>query len=218
MNHSATLQTKICGITRIEDATCCVAAGADAIGLNFYRGSKRYVEPEIAADIVQFHGTDIATVGVFVNSTHDEIESIVKEVGLSHVQFHGDERRELMFELKNSLPGVQFIRAIRIVDGNLTAAQSEIDQWTAAEVDMILLDAASVGEFGGTGKRLDWSRLDQLRFERPWLLAGGLDPDVVGDAIRIARPDGVDVASGVEEAPGVKDHELIERFMMSAIF
>lgn len=218
MNPIAPLRTKICGITRIEDATCCVAAGADAIGLNFYSQSKRFVDQELATDIVLFHGNDIATVGVFVNASFDEIKLTTREVGLSHVQLHGDEPDGLLRGLRAVLKGVQFIRAVRIKNGDLESAQQEIEKWEAVDVDMILLDAASAGSFGGTGKQLDWRRLDQLKFQCPWLLAGGLGPKNVGEAIRVAGPDGVDVASGVEESPGVKDHRLIEEFMTAAIF
>ena len=213
------IRTKICGITRLEDATACVEAEADAIGFNFYKKSKRYIEPALAAEISQTLPTTFAKVGVFVNAGAEEIMMTVSLARLSHVQLHGDEDPDLIGQLSRFVsPETQLIRAVRVIDNDLKAAQKEIATWEDAGADLILLDAASAGSFGGTGKRLDWKALTSLSFRTRWLLAGGLNPEVVSEAIESAKPDGVDVASGVEDSPGVKNKMLIQKFVQRSRF
>lgn len=207
------IRIKICGITRVEDANAAQAAGADAIGLNFYEKSKRYIEPSAAASIANAVKTSVSVAGVFVNSPNEEVCEIAQQVGLSHIQLHGDEQPSMIGELKAILPDTLTIRAVRIRDEGFDQAQAEIAQWQDAGVDAILLDAASVGAFGGTGKRLDWKSLNLLKIDVPWLLAGGLNPENVAEAIGACQPDGVDVASGVESSPGIKGLKMIQNFV-----
>ena len=210
------IQVKICGITTVANAETAGVAKADAIGFNFYAKSKRYVEPETAAKIAQSVGGEVAFVGVFVNALVDEIISISKTVSLTHVQLHGDEQPEIVARIREALPDVKIVRAVRIMDNDIDAAQSEINRWQTAGIDLILLDAGSLEAYGGTGEQLDWAKLEKLSFDVPWLLAGGLGPENVAEAIRIAKPMGVDVASGVESAPGLKDAERVNEFTLKA--
>ena len=207
------IRTKICGITRAEDAIIAADAGADAIGLNFYAGSKRFVDPQVAQQVANAVRGRVALVGVFVNSSLEEVSDIVNQVGLSHVQFHGDEQPSIVAYMKTRLAGTFSIRAVRIREDDFESAQNEINQWQNAGVDAVLLDAAAVGAYGGTGERLNWRALSQLEFKIPWLLAGGLDPDNVASAITACEPGGVDVASGVELSPGIKSEMLICKFV-----
>lgn len=207
------IRTKICGITRAEDAIIAADAGADAIGLNFYAGSKRFVDPQVAQQVANAVRGRVALVGVFVNSSLEEVSDIVNHVGLSHVQFHGDEQPSIVADMKTRLAGTFSIRAVRIREDDFESAQNEINQWQNAGVDAVLLDAAAVGAYGGTGERLNWRALSQLEFKVPWLLAGGLDPDNVTSAITACEPGGVDVASGVELSPGIKSEMLICKFV-----
>ncbi len=210
------IRTKICGITRVEDANAALEAGADAIGLNFYEKSKRYIDPSVALEIADAVKAKMAVVGVFVNSPMQNISEIAKRVGLSHIQLHGDEVPESIESLRRLIEGGKIIRAIRIFDTDLATAQSEIDRWESAGTDMVLLDAASLAAFGGTGKQLDWNRLNELSFKVPWLLAGGLMPENVAAAIGLCQPNGVDVASGVEISPGIKDLNQTREFVFAA--
>jgi len=210
------IRTKICGITRVEDALTAAEAGADAIGLNFYALSKRFIEADSAKPIADALRDRVALVGVFVNSTLEEVCDIAERVGLSHIQFHGDELPTMVAELKSKHPNTLTIRAVRVREDDFEAAQSEIDQWQDAGIDAVLLDAASIGSFGGTGKKLNWGALEQLTMNVPWLLAGGLDCENVADAIATCNPDGVDVASGVESSPGIKDAELVRKFVQNS--
>ena len=211
------IQVKICGVTSVSNANLVETAGADAIGFNFYFKSKRYVEPKMAAKIVEFVGGRIIFVGVFVNASASEIESIANTVTLTHVQLHGDEQPEIVAAIKEAaLPDVKIIRAVLVMDNDLDAAQLEIDRWQSAGCDLILLDAGTLQAYGGTGEQLDWARLEKLSFDVPWLLAGGLGPENVAEAIRLTKPNGVDVASGVESEPGVKDSDSVIVFCREA--
>lgn len=212
------IKTKICGITRIEDAIASVEAGADAIGLNFYHKSKRFVEAKAAKSIANSVREQLAIVGVFVNSSAEEVSEVAEQVGLDFVQLHGDESPELAVRLRELLnPSTRMIRAIRVPADDLQFAQQEVDSWEAFGIDMLLFDPASADAFGGTGKRLDWSTLSKLTIQRPWLLAGGLTPENAAQAISASGPNGADVASGVEVRPGVKDHEAIVSFVKNVL-
>lgn len=218
-------RTKICGITTREDAVDAVNLGSEAIGLNFYVKGKRYIDPKSANEIslsVKEQGFGKSNVvGVFVNETPSAICEIVRSVGLDVVQLHGDEAPELLESLSTRLPDhVKIIRAIRTQTGSLDYAktQLEINRWTQAGIDGLLLDAASPNskEYGGTGSRLEWTNINQLTFTIPWILAGGLNADNVIEAIITARPDGIDLASGVESSPGVKVRAQVESVLQNA--
>ena len=209
---------KICGITSSDDARAAVAAGADAIGLNFYPRSKRFVSPEVAAQIAAALPDDVIAVGVFVNTAAEEINEVARQVGLDCVQLHGDEPPAFAAQLA---PGVLVVRAHRCgVDGLAPLAQYLTACRAAGRVpDAVLVDADAGGDYGGTGEAADWSlvaREKHVLGEVPLVLAGGLTADNVAAAVTAVRPHGVDVASGVESAPGQKDAALVQRFVAAA--
>lgn len=201
---------KICGITSPADAKLAVEFGADAIGLNFYSRSLRSVTATKAKEIAE-NLNDAHVVGVFVNESADTINQLVQSVGLDFVQLHGDEPTELV-----SAIDAKIIKVIRIMDQNFDAVIEIANQWKAAGAKAVLLDAGSKADYGGTGKQLDWRAITALRTELPLLLAGGLNCDNVAHAISIAKPHGVDVASGIEKFPGSKDVETMRKFVESA--
>jgi phosphoribosylanthranilate isomerase len=196
---------KICGVTTVEDAELCVTAGADAIGLNFYTGSPRYVSPEAARLIVDAIAGRALTVGVFVDATYEQILENTEQTQIACVQLHGDESPEQLLRL---LPHAY--KAIRVRDADsLTQARRYGGRH-------ILLDAYVAGQAGGTGARFPWKFAAELARERNVTLAGGLDPDNVAEAVAFVQPFCVDVASGVERAPGRKDPERVHAFIAAA--
>ena len=213
---------KICGITNSEDALVAVAAGADAIGLNFYSPSPRSVTNERAAEIAAELPIDVARIGVFVNADATTIRTTTAAVGLDWIQLHGDERPRLLADLPD---GVRLIRAFRLHHNDDLAAVIEyvgVCRTSSRIPDAILLDAFDPIRFGGTGLTLPWKILQDGRLARlglPILLAGGLTPDNVADAIRQAGPGvtAVDTASGVESSPGVKDSDKVRQFVEHAL-
>jgi len=210
---------KICGVTSVDDAIMIATAGANAIGLNFYAKSKRYISPEAAREIRDAVADQMAVVGVFVNSSASEVADIAKQVGLNIVQFHGDESADLMADFHRLCPDVGIVRAFRVGIDGTAALQQSLDELTAADVPLtaILVDALVAGEYGGTGQQVD----PQLLQNRPttWppvILAGGLTPTTVSAAIQAVRPWGVDTASGVELSPGVKCPLQVQQFVRVA--
>ena len=200
------LFVKICGITRFEDAVAAADLGARALGFNFYKESKRYIQPEKAIEIIEQLPGHILKVGLFVNSPKDEIENIDSRLELDLLQFHGDETPEFCEKW-----GDKVIRAFRIERENQL---EEIKKYSFAR--MIIIDAAIAGQFGGTGELSDWDiAVKAKEYGVPLLLAGGLTPANVSKAIQIVKPFGVDVAGGVESSPGIKDKEKIRAFMHS---
>jgi phosphoribosylanthranilate isomerase len=242
MNQEKSLpfQIKICGLTRPADANSALQAGADAVGLNYYRHSSRFVGDEQADLIVQEvmrskrakFDTRPCLVGVFVNARLDAILDKIVRHQLSAVQFHGDEEPSEMFQLQqqlklNPLTGtgskeISFIRALRINRQphdprghvlNLDQIVHQSRPWIEAGVSAILLDAASASQYGGTGLTLDWAAVSQIDLGVPIILAGGLNPMNIAEAIRISKVRAVDVASGVESAIGIKDEHLLRLFV-----
>ena len=199
-----TVRVKICGITTVDDAIAAREAGAWAIGVNFFPNSPRYVVPERAADIVAAV-PEVLCVGVFVNESRERVESIADDVGLGALQFHGDENPAYCRHWERPV-----VKAFRIRDAASVAGAQGFD------VDFILADAHADGLYGGSGRVLPWTLLAEMDKAR-LILAGGLDPDNVADAVRAVRPYAVDVASGVEATPGRKDSEKIRRFVEHAI-
>ena len=197
------VEVKICGVTTVRDAMRCVELGADAIGLNFWSGSSRSVDLANAADIVAH--TRVPVVGVFVDSTAAEIREIARRTGIEWVQLHGDEPPELVAEL---LP--RAYKAIAAKDGSV------VELCRRYPGEHLLLDASVPGMRGGTGRTFDWAIAAEVAAERRLTLAGGLTPDNVRQAIHVVRPYRVDVASGVESAPGRKDPERVRRFIQAA--
>jgi phosphoribosylanthranilate isomerase len=208
---------KICGVTSAKDAQVAALAGADAIGLNFYPGSKRYVDPTFAEKVVAGVPARVDRVGIFVNSPPEEILGIADRLKLTWIQLHGDETPKTLKEL----PGRSIISAFRLRDSGVTPVREFLAECQQLDVtpSAILFDVARPGEYGGTGHTLDWSSIgavrDQFR-QLPLVLAGGLTPFNVAEAVAAVRPDAVDVASGIESKPGIKDMLLVRAFVQSA--
>jgi phosphoribosylanthranilate isomerase len=195
---------KICGITSCADALAAVAAGADALGFNFYRPSPRYISPETAREITNQLPTSVLKVGVFVNEELESVVRIVTEVGLSGVQLHGDESPEYC----EALAGNYIIKVFRAGD------DFDIEAYT---VEAIMLDTKDDMLRGGTGRIFDWSLAHRPESSKPRLfLAGGLSPENVAEAITTVRPYAVDACSSLEISPGRKDHARMRAFVAAA--
>ncbi|MDY0068283.1 MAG: phosphoribosylanthranilate isomerase [Porticoccaceae bacterium] len=199
-------RVKICGITRPEDARAAADAGADAIGMVFYPGSARRVTVEGALPIAAAVGPLVTTVALFVNPGVELVRDVLARVRPALLQFHGDEDNAFCAQF-----GHPFIKAIRVrPDTDPAAAMAPFDGASG-----FLFDAWSADAYGGTGKTFDWGKLGGLG-GFPLILAGGLDPGNVGEAVRRVRPYAVDVSGGVESAPGIKDPDSIARFVAAA--
>lgn len=209
---------KICGITNVADARVAAEAGADALGLNFFSKSRRFVASAAAREIAAAVPAGVTRVGVFVNQSAAEISQIITALGLDCVQLHGDEPAEIVSELPVD---VKIVRAFRCGRAGLAPLASYLKSCCAVGrvPDLVLVDADAAGEFGGSGQRADWARVarerDLIRGV-PLVLAGGLAPENVAEAIATVRPDGVDVASGVESSPGNKDAAKVRGFVAAA--
>lgn len=196
---------KHCGITSVEDAQLAVEAGAWALGINFWQGSPRRCEPDVAQLIgLQLHRA-VLLCGVFVNAPIDEIELAVRTAGLSLVQLHGEEDPGFCAEVSRRT-GAKVIKATRV------RSRASLRAAAAYDTDFHLLDAYVEGVPGGTGKTIDPQLLRDARLPAPVILGGGLTPDNVADAIAAAKPFAVDVASGTETAAGVKDPIALRAF------
>lgn len=195
------VRIKICGITRAEDAFAAEKAGAHALGFIFYKKSKRYIEPGIAASIIKQLNPFIIKVAVFVNEDYNIINQICADIGLTHVQLHGDETPEFAEQIN-----VPVIKALNYSE----SLGSNIHTW---EKYPLLIDSGSSALRGGTGITIPWKNLKPLIQNKKIILAGGLNPDNVNKAIKIIRPYAVDVNSGVEKSPGIKNRDLIEKLI-----
>ena len=204
------VKVKICGITNIDDARHAARSGADELGFNFYEKSPRYIDPKVAAELIRQLPENVVKVGLFVNSPAKQVAEIAASVGLDVIQLHGDEEAAYLTELAE-LTDRSIMKAIRF------RPEMEPAEWAELDVHAILLDSYSEG-YGGSGKTIDWHLLRRSveRFPATIYLAGGLDPDNVAEAIRIVKPYAVDVASGVESAPGRKDPEKVAAFIKAA--
>ena len=200
------VKVKFCGITRLEDAETAAALGADAVGFVFYEKSPRYIGPAAAAEIIRRLPPFVCKVGLFVNSEKHKVESVVRETGIDLVQYHGDES-PVQCE-SGSKPWMKAIRVSPEMDVQAEAARY-------ARASAIFLDAHDPTAYGGTGQCFDW-RVIPRKLPRPVILAGGLTPENVGKAIRIAVPYGVDVSGGIESSKGIKDPVKMERFITEA--
>jgi phosphoribosylanthranilate isomerase len=189
---------KVCGITRTEDAALAVSLGARALGFLFWPGSPRYIEPSRARAIVRTLAPFVTPVGLFVNQPVDEVNRIAAEVGLGAVQLHGDESVEYLDRVERPV-----VKALSISED---LDVPDVDRWPARVV--LLLDSHDP-ERGGPRQTADWTRAARVAATRPAILAGGLRPENVAEAMARVRPFGIDVSSGVEAAPGVKDHERL---------
>ncbi|SDY67569.1 phosphoribosylanthranilate isomerase [Acinetobacter kyonggiensis] len=201
-------RAKICGITRIQDIQSVVQAGADAIGFVFYPPSPRSVTLEQAKVLVKHVPAYVQTVGLFVNATGDEIAQVLQQIPLDMIQFHGDETPE-QCQVIAQHTGRRWYKAIQVKpDLNVIDVIKSYQQVGASAV---LLDAWHPELKGGTGHQFDWSQFPKL--DIPLILAGGLNPENIEDAITTTGAYAVDVSGGVESAKGIKDQQLIERFM-----
>jgi len=209
-------RVKICGVTGVDDALLAVESGADAIGLNFYEKSPRFCADDRARQVCQAIPRDFCKVGVFVNATAEAIRETAHELGLHLVQLHGDEPPEFIAQLR----GLPVMKAFRLAS-DYVAVGAYLDRCHAlrAMPRMVLVDAHKSGQFGGTGATLDWHAVAANRQAfrgLPLVLAGGLTPANVAEAIAVAHPWAVDTASGVEAKPGLKSHDLVRAFVAAA--
>jgi phosphoribosylanthranilate isomerase len=194
---------KICGITNVKDAVAAVEAGADALGFIFYDQSPRWIQPGDAAKIIRELPPLVAKVGVFVNPPEETVRQTIRESGIDTLQFHGDESPEFCrrFALK-------VIKAFRVRD------EQSLHQMPEYKQEAWLLDTYVAGKLGGSGEQFNWELACQaVKLSQQVILAGGLTPQNVALAVRQVRPFAVDVSSGVEVAPGQKDHRKIQEFI-----
>jgi len=197
---------KICGIKTVTDALAAIEAGADYLGFNFYPKSVRFIEKNVCAEITSVlkkEHPQIKLVGVFVNSLMEEVKGILDTCSLDLAQLHGDETPEMLNELDG--------RAFKAFRG----IPESINGFARNEPPAFLVDAAVKGVYGGSGVTADWSGAAELAKKYPLLLAGGLTPENVAEAIGRVKPWGVDVASGVESAPGKKDPTKMKAFVQA---
>jgi phosphoribosylanthranilate isomerase len=199
------IKIKICGITNLEDAKVAVEAGADALGFVFYVQSPRSIEPAVAKRIIAQLPPFVLPVGVFVNHDRETIRNVHDECGLAFAQLHGDETPSFCESL-----GRPVLRALRLRDRGSLLALAEYKGRMG--VRGFVVDAFSSKAYGGTGQRVDWSLAREIAKAAPILLAGGLTPNNVQEAVQQVQPYGVDVSSGVEQSPSKKDHEKIRAF------
>lgn len=203
------VKVKICGVKTLEDALFVETAGADAIGFNFYKKGKRYIEPKVCAEITSKLSPFTAVFGIFVNEDIAEVVKIAKMCSLTVVQLHGDEDNAYIDELKANI-NVQIVKVLRIKDG------ADIDKLNEYHGDYFLIDSYCV-EYGGSGQRIDFEACERFASSgKKIILAGGLTPDNVGEIVEILNPYAVDTASGVEVSPGVKDLNKVEKFIANA--
>ena len=199
------MRVKFCGITKLDDALEAARLGAWAIGLNHYPPSPRFCDPDAAVEISAALKRRLEVVGVFVNPTLGEVAAAAENESLTMVQLHGGEGPAFCREAARRT-GCKVIKAVRV------HSTADVRGAEAFRTDFHLMDAHRPGTHGGTGESFDWELLADRRSEVPLILAGGLTPDNVDEAIAAAHPFAVDVASGVEAEPGVKDHALMAAF------
>jgi phosphoribosylanthranilate isomerase len=200
------VKVKICGITNLPDGVAAANAGADALGFMFYDKSPRSISVDAAATLIRQLPPFVMKVGVFVNAPEDLVVRAIRDCGLSLLQFHGDETPEYCLQF-----GLMSMKAVRIRDA------ASLQALLGYHTDAWLLDAYSPDRPGGTGETFNWDlALEAQGWGRPIFLAGGLTPENVAEAVRRARPYAVDVSSGVEAAPGRKDHAKLRAFIQAA--
>jgi phosphoribosylanthranilate isomerase len=199
------MKIKFCGITSVADADAAVECGAWALGINLWKGSKRRCRTPVAAEIAATYRRHVQIAGVFVNAPLDQVTSSAEELGLTMLQFHGDEGPAFCAEAARRT-GCRVIKAARV------HSRADIQALSPFKTDFHLLDSYVPGEVGGTGETFAWELAREHRGRVPVILSGGLNADNVGEAIEIVRPYAVDVASGTESAPGIKDHAKLAAF------
>ena len=207
---SPSLRVKICGITQAEQAIAITDLGIGTLGFICVRQSARWIEPEAIGAIAQTlkkHAPATQRIGVFAKADLPTIQRTVELGQLTGVQLHGDEPLTFAQQVRQALPDVELIKAVRVRD----AAALDLAETFADTVDALLLDAYHPTQLGGTGHQIDWDMLRQFRPAVPWLLAGGLNPGNVTKALDLLKPWGIDLSSGVEHSPGDKDLALVKK-------
>ena len=199
------VRVKICGITNAADARAAIEAGANLLGFNFYGKSPRHITEEEAVEVRSQLPKRVKAVGIFVNESPADVVALRQSLKLDAVQLHGDETPETVAEIA---PLVPVIKAFRVEPEFPLATLDEY-----SEAFAFLFDAAHTGQYGGTGHTTDWDVARRASLSHRIILAGGLKVENVGAAIRIVRPYGIDVASGVESRPGKKDHGRLREFI-----
>ena len=200
------IPVKVCGITNMDDACFVADSGVAAIGFIFYEKSPRYIKPELAFDIISKIDLDIAFVGVFVDENIEVVNSISKKVGLDFVQLHGNENSD--YCKKVNLPVIKVFRIENNFNFKILAKFS---------VHAFLFDTYDENLLGGTGKINNWSLLSKLNIDCPVILSGGINKENINDAISVVMPDAVDINSGVEKFPGIKDHSKIKSLFNNVV-
>ena len=211
-------RVKICGITTPEDAQATVDARADAVGLNFYQRSPRFLKPENGEAVVRVLPDDIVRVGLFVNASATQVQETYEQLRLDLVQLHGDEPPEFLRELG----GLPVMRAFRLGEAGLAPVLEYLTMCRELSClpELVLIDSFRKGHYGGTGATADWATAREYPSEGwhpPLVLAGGLTAENVAEAIRVVSPVAVDTASGVESSPGRKDPEMVAHFVEAAM-
>ena len=197
------MKIKICGITNIEDAKRAVELGADMIGFVFFKGSKRYIDPASAKEIIKEIPPEITKVGVFVNENLDNLRKIKEIAGFDIFQLHGSETPEFCLKIDD-----EYIKAFRIKNGK------EFSRLDLYNTNFFLFDTYVEKEYGGTGRTFDWKIIADAKLNEKFvILSGGLNPKNVANAVKIAKPNAVDVSSGVERIPGKKDYNKLRKFI-----
>jgi phosphoribosylanthranilate isomerase len=210
-------RVKICGITTVVDAQTVAAAGADAVGLNFFEKSARFLPAETARAVADAVPEGVVKVGLFVNAIPEQILETWDRLSLDVIQLHGDEPPEVLLELQRR----PVMRAFRLGNDGLAPVLKYLERCRELGClpSLVLIDSFHKGHYGGTGKTADWeiaSRYPSEAWHPPIVLAGGLTPENVAQAIAAVRPSAVDTASGVEVTPGRKDAGLVQQFVAAA--
>jgi phosphoribosylanthranilate isomerase len=199
---------KICGLKNEADAIAAIECGADALGFNLYPSSKRYIHWEEEAAWIRRLPVEVSRIAVIVNSTVEEACQLLEMDLFDGLQLHGDESREFCEALVKY--GKPVLKAVRLVTAE------PLERVRGYPVFGFLIDSHREGALGGTGERFDWTLLKEVKLEKPFIVAGGLTPENVADAVREMRPYGVDVASGVENSKGFKDKKKMQDFILAA--
>lgn len=204
---------KICGLTRSLDVRAAVSYGVDALGFVFAAGSKRLIDPRKARELVQLVPAFVARVGLFLDQDAEYVGSILERVPLSLLQFHGREDAAYCRQF-----GLPYIKAVSMNSGHAAEQALEQAEGEFPDAAALLMDTHEPGGLGGTGRAFDWKRMSRTKNQtgRPLILAGGLTPGNVREAVRLVNPWAVDVSSGVEDAPGIKNAAAMRRFIEQA--
>ncbi len=199
----------MCGTTRVEDARAAISLGVDALGFIFVEKSPRFIEPDRAAGIIAQLPPFISSVGVFVDCEIDKLKAVVTATGLTRVQLHGGETPDYCRELKG------WNRSLGICKTFLVGEESDFPDFSVYRdhIDSVLFDTRVKGMAGGTGRVFDWTLISSMTVGKPVVLAGGLKPDNVAEAVKVAAPYAIDINSGVEDRPGIKNHLLLKQLI-----